>query len=140
MFKSNRKGGTIELSEKSPLEMIARFLAAQAWSREVLRPPVPQENTQASAPPQNRARYALEVSEYMDRHWREYIGPAQLLVRTCLKRPNRSILSKICGATGAPESVVIAVWDAGVEYTVSDQVADPVAQPSLESGTRDGQP
>lgn len=130
MFKTNRKGGTDELSDKPPLEMIARFLAAQAWSKESLRPSVPQgdagKDDALKNDPQRRARYALEVSNYMNRHWRDYIGPAQLLVRTCLKRPNRHLLSRMCAVTGAPENVVLAVWDAGVEHTASDlSIPDP---------------
>ena len=77
MFKPNRRGGTIELSDKSPLEKVARFLAAQAWSREIQRPSTTPAVPQTDA--QQRTRYALEASEYMDRRWREYIGPAHLL-------------------------------------------------------------
>lgn len=123
MFKSGKRGGLAELSEKAPLEKVARFLAAQRWSMDIYRPDPVEPATQES-----RGRFAVRMAEFVDLHWREYIGPAQLLIKTCLKRPSRQILSQVCAETGAPENVALAIWDAGVTFTASDASLPPVVE------------
>jgi hypothetical protein len=134
MPKGTRRNGGFELATKSPLEKVARFLAAQRWSTDIYRPdPV------TTADPQDRARFALAMNDYMDQHWREYIGPAQLLIRTCLKRPTRSLLDDVCAVTGVSEVVVLAVWDAGVERTASDvDIAGNSSGTSTSTSSSDG--
>jgi hypothetical protein len=114
----SRKVGGKELSDKSPLERAARFLAAQDWGKEIQRPTP--EGAQG-ADRTHRSRYALEVSEYMDRHWRKYVGPAQLMIRTCFKRPSWEVLSRICDTTGLDPEIVITVLDAAVIHTAADE-------------------
>jgi hypothetical protein len=132
MFRQPVTEGEFDLAKKAPLEMVARFLAAQAWSREILQP------TPQSATGPEDSRYAVEVADYMEQHWREYLGPAALLTRTCYKRPTRMILHRICAKTGAPENLVLTIWDAALEVTSDDRTVTSAAQspegsPSFES-------